>query len=325
MTIRAPFFFATFLFTTTLVVACTPQVDELGAVAAPLSNKAEEVGDATSKGAIEQPRAELVFPANGAPTQHGPIVAGGELTVAYDLARLPQCRLSQAGYQLWDIEANVLLEPQGLVVTRAVTRVETPGGQGPTRVAVPAHFDVPLGTERVQLWFRNFSGANSCETWDSDYGNNFHFEGTALPPPVGWAGDWGNGMSRSCEHRDGLAEPVVIDEYIRERACTFIDADVWAPGTTDIDGGRTDHVWAEVEYAYDGGALQRAFLQPQGRVGNNQRYRWQLPYEVRMANRSFTQLGFAFRFSTDGVHFHRIATSAGPDGGAARMITDTAQ
>jgi hypothetical protein len=246
----------------------------------------------------EAPRAQIDFKGDHSIEQHGSIVAGGKMTLTYALARLPQCRYSRAGYQLWDIEANVKFQPQGILVTRPVTMVITPGGMGPTRVAVPVELDVPRGTQYVDFWFRNFDGER-CEAWDSNYGHNHRLGANALPAPVSWAGDWGNGFSRACTHRDGLEDPVRIDSYIRERACKFVDADVWVPNMTD-----PKLLWAQAEVSKDGAAPTYSFLRFVERVGNNLRFRWELPYEV--TTDQWSRYDYSFRFSTDGNTFHTI-------------------
>ncbi len=281
------------------------------------------IADAPGVCPTEKPLGKVVFGGTGAPIQHGPLAVGGNVTIEYPIERMTKCRYSSAGAQLWDIEANIKFEPSGQLLTQPVTQVVTAGGTGPTRVAKPLSFDVPLGTQRIQAWFRNFNGGGStCEDYDSLGGQNYQLVVAAPAAPVGWAGDWGNGMSRACEHLSGLAEPVVIDGYIRERACTFIDADVYVPGLTDQDNANVGQLWAQVEYSYDSGPVLTDWLLPQGRVGNNQRYRWNLPYEFRMAARSFTQGHFAFRFSNDGVHFFRVGQADGPGGGAARTLNE---
>ena len=239
------------------------------------------------------------------------------MTLDYPIERLTTCRYSSAGAQLWDIEANLKFEPSGTLLSRSMTQVSSPGGQGATRTATPLTFDVPAGTTRIQAWFHNFNGGGGCDDWDSLSGANYQLNVTALPPAPSWAGDWGNGFSRACSHIDGLAEPVVIDEYTRERSCMFIDADLYVPGFTDQPTTPTEQYWAQAVFTYDNGTPQYAWLEPQGRVGNNQRYRWTLPYEMRMASRSFTTGHFSFRFSNDGVHFFQIGQSDGPTGGTA--------
>jgi hypothetical protein len=264
------------------------------------------------------PKATLTFDGAWVTTQTGAIVPGADLTIQYALERLPSCRFSRAGYQLWDIEANVKFEPSGELKVGSVTMVTTPNGGGPTRAASPLTVRVPRGTQRIQIWFRNYSAVDRCEAYDSNYGRNYWFDVVAPPAPVGWAGDWGNGNWRACEHRAGVEEPIVIDRYVRERACLFVDAEVWVPGLTDAAERHPERLWAQAEWSLDGNPTTFLPLQFVDRVGNNYRYRLLLPYEVRQP--SFTGAAFAFRFSTDGNRWYRIAQAAGPDGGAPRTI-----
>jgi hypothetical protein len=264
------------------------------------------------------PKATLKFDGAWTTTQTGAIVPGGDLTIEYALGRLPGCRFSRAGYQLWDIDANVKFEPSGELKTGSVTMVATPPGADPTRMPFPLTVRVPLGTQRVQIWFRNYD-AERCETWDSNYGKNYQFAVVAAPKPVGWAGDWGGSTTRLCEHAAGIADPIVIDSYVRERACLFVDADVWVPGLTDAAERHPEHIWAQAEWSLDGNSTTHLPLQFIDRVGNNYRYRFQLPYEVRQIG--FSGAAYAFRFSTDGNTWYRIGQAAGPDGGAPRTVT----
>lgn len=273
-----------------------------------------EIEEAPGICPAEQPQARVDFDMQWNETQRGPIVPGGKLTVTYPLARLTHCRYSRAGAQLWDIEANIKFQPQGILVTRSVTQVVSPGGMGATRVSIPVDVDVPFGTQSVDIWFRNFSAAETCESYDSNDGLNYHFQASDLPLPVSWAGDWGGGFSRSCDHRDGLSEPTVIDEYIRERACKFIDADVYVPGLTDADTRHPERIWAQVEWSKDGAPAVTDWLTSQERVGNNERFRWQLPYDVMMSG--WSEIKYTFLFSTDGVHFLR----AGLDSTTPRTV-----
>jgi len=98
---------------------------------------------------------------------------------------------------------------------------------------------------------------------------------------------------------DTLEDPIVIDEYARERACLFADVDVWLGGVTDGSAPHPEWLLAQVEWAKDAAAPTDTWLDDVGRVGNNERFRWQLPYELRsMAD--WTTATYALRFSVDG-------------------------
>lgn len=263
----------------------------------------------------QTPRGELDFRGDFTTVQRGPLVPGGTLTVKYALERLPTCRRSRAGAQLWDIEAWVKFQPQGIVVTQSTSTVS-----GGTRTATPFTVEIPRGTQNVELWFRNYSAEQTCETWDSNYGNDYWYAVAPLGEAVVWAGDWGGSFARDCAHRDGLAEPITIDSYVRERACKWVDADVYVPGLTDGSTAHPERLWAEVEWQWDGVAQPAVPLQYVERAGNNARYRWQLPYELTMAPATWTAATYRFRFSHDGNTWYRIGQADGPDGGAPRTI-----
>jgi hypothetical protein len=108
----------------------------------------------------------------------GSLRAAGRLAIHYDLDRLPACRGTHNGYPAWDTTAFVQFLPSGQVIEGSLRAFFNVQGQ-PTNAAypVPLIVDVPSDAEQVVLWFRNASGAgNTCESWDSDYEQNYHFE-----------------------------------------------------------------------------------------------------------------------------------------------------
>ncbi len=271
----------------------------------------------TSESALVANRATLRFLAGWAEEQRGAIVRGGQLVVEYDLNRLTNCQgFTKYGQPAWNTQAYVRFLPGGQLFQGPL--VEHTYWTTVSSRAIPFEVTVPADATGVELWFYH-SGYGCTGVYDSDYGANYRF-GVEAQPPAGvvWAGDWGGSFSRLCEHQNGLAEPIVIDSYVRERACKFVDADVYVPGITDGAVERPHYVLAQVEYSIDGGPMQTQWLSAQGRVGNNYRYRWQLPYEVTFS--TWNQYAFAFRYSTDGVNWFRIGQADGPTGGAARTI-----
>ena len=271
----------------------------------------------TSESALVTSRATVRFHAGWAEEQRGAIVRGGQLVVEYDINRMTQCQGATAyGQPAWNTQASVLFQPGGQLFTGPMVAHDY--WQTGTSQAIPFEVTVPSDATSVEIWFYH-SGNGCAGVYDSDYGANYPFAVEAqAPASVVWAGDWGGSFSRDCVHQNGLADPIVIDSYVRERACKFVDADVYVPGLTDGATERPAYVQAQVEFSVDGGATQYAWLSYQGRVGNNYRYRWALPYEVTLANWSAYQ--YAFRYSTDGVNWFRIALSDGPTGGAARTL-----
>jgi hypothetical protein len=167
--------------------------------------------------------ARLVFSGDFAETQIGGIVPGGEVRVEYDVARLPTCRHTRNGWQLWDIRAHLRWEPSGEVVGASV-------GAG------AATFSVPTGARRAVLWFENTS-ADGCQAWDSNFGANYEFD--VLAPPA-WVGNPMRRISRdtsdSCTGGGGI-DGFNFDTWARQRAAiTNACLQIWQPGITDVDG-----------------------------------------------------------------------------------------
>lgn len=253
--------------------------------------------------------------------QQGLLLPGGKLSIEYDLSRLPNCRGTHNGHPAWDMRAFVRFVPGGEILDGTVRGLRAPNGV-PTNdaYAVPFEVDVPRDATGAEVWFKNFTGAgSSCVQWDSRFGQNYVYPVSRVrPTSVGWAGDFGGSFARDCAHRDGLAEPIVIDSYVMERACSFVDVDVYVPGWTD-GAYRPEGIAAQAELSIDGAAPTYEWLEPVERVGNNVRYRWQLPRDT-MRYTAWQRMRFAFRFATDGVTWFRVGQSAGPQGGAPRTI-----
>ncbi|MDB4966304.1 MAG: hypothetical protein JWN44_1993 [Myxococcales bacterium] len=265
-----------------LVGACSP------------SPATDETANALSPTA--RPKAQLDFQAGWVQVQRGALVRGGHVDITYARARLPAC-------------------PAPTVF--AYARFQ-PGGQQLSSDEAFG-FDVPADATSVELWFHAL--APGCEQWDSNYGRNWKFPVVAASPAaVGWAGDWGSSTNRACQHGAGVPQPITIDEYMRERACIFVDADVWVPGVTDVAAPHPEWLQAGVRWAKDAQAPADAWLEYQGLVGHNARFRWTVPYEVRNFA-DWTTVSYSFRFSTDGNSWVRAAQPSGADWTLARAFT----
>lgn len=291
-----------------LLAACggQPQQENAPADPAPESQQAS----------LTTPTATVRFLGGWMQEQRGAIVRGGQLVVDYELYRMTDCHNSTAyGQQAWDTLAYVRFLPGGQLFSGSVK--EATGST--TFVNKPFTVTVPADATRVEMWF--FTSGRTCQSrYDSNYGQNYGFPVEAQSPAdVVWAGDWGGSTARDCVHRDGLADPLVIDSYVMQRACRFVEADVYVPGVTDAATARPELVQAQVEFSVDGGPLQYKWLSYQGRVGNNHRWRWDLASEP-LAYTTWSQYHYAFRYSTDGVSWYRIGLGAGPSGGASRTV-----
>jgi hypothetical protein len=179
----------------------------------------------------------LSFGADWSVTQSGPVVAGGQAVVHYDLARLPGCRASYAGSPAWDIEAFWSVDG-GVAYDQPVTALV--GGQ---RVGADITIDVPPGRD-LALWF-HASDEGGCDEWDSSYGHNFHF---ALQPgaPIvrfDWP-DWSDAVAGTLAAGGDL----IVDYDIRR--LPFCRQDYNGLQTWDVTVG----------YRFDGGAAAQASL-----------------------------------------------------------------
>jgi hypothetical protein len=256
----------------------------------------------------QRPVGRLEFGPGYVQTQHGAIVAGARLAVDYDLSRLTACRATHNGFRAWTLDAFARFSPGGETATGTVV-----ASNGFDIFPVPFSTDVPAGATSVALWFRNAALAD-CEAWDSSFGRNYRFAVVASAPAApGWAGRYGGSTSRACTHADTLRDPIVIDEYARERACLFVDGDVWVPGVTDAAPAHVEWLQAQAEWSRDDGAPVYTWLEPVGVVGHDARFRWSVPYELR-SQTGWSRATVALRFSTDGVRWLYA------DGGARRTL-----
>jgi hypothetical protein len=240
--------------------------------------------------------AQLDFEVGWVQMQRGAIVQGGHVEVTYASSRMSACASPTVfSYARFDPGGELFSSDEEL------------------------SFDVPAGATGVELWFHAI--APGCTQWDSNYGSNWVFPVIAASPSrIGWVGDWGSSTDRACQHGAGVPEPITIDEFMREQACIFVDADVWAPGTTDVTAPHPEWILAQVVWAKDGQAPVQGWLDYEGIVGHNARFRWSIPYEIRdMAD--WTTVSYSFRFSTDGINWTSAAQASGANRTIARAFT----
>jgi hypothetical protein len=224
----------------------------------------------------------LAFAKNGNVTPSGPITPKSKVTINYDLDRLPSCRGTHNGYPAWDTVATVRFLPGGATLTRSVRELISNQGY-PTNQArsLPLAFDIPPGTDSLEIWFENFSGIDSnCQAWDSNQSHNFVFP---IQQPVGWIGDAVVLMSRSASGRcDGalpLNQGFDYGTWTRQRAALRnVCFQVWRAGTTDRDN---PNLWREIgvqaHYRFaPTDPFTAAWVGIDGRAGNNARYAWDL-------------------------------------------------
>jgi hypothetical protein len=130
-------------------------------------------------GQKEGPRAALQFLPGWEQRRQGQISPGGKLIIEFDPSRLPQCRQSSHGAQVWDIEVGMIFHPGGqCFVGSVMKKVCMPEG-GPTVSLEPQPYEVtvPADATHVEMWFKNYTtiGGQGCEAWDSRYCQNYWF------------------------------------------------------------------------------------------------------------------------------------------------------
>ncbi|MBS1153876.1 MAG: putative lipoprotein, partial [Myxococcaceae bacterium] len=222
---------------------------------------------------VGQNRSTIQFLNSGWQTvQHGALVANGTLVIDYDLARLGACRGTHNGYPAFDITAIVRFSPGGQQVEQSVREFDSPAGTPvfSTLHTRPFELTIPSGATRADLWFVN-TGLWCSPSYDSNNGQNYRFDVVAPPAKVQWFGNTRSSTSRACVADQNVPDPITLDGYIRERACSFVEGEVYVPGLTDGAALRPELVLARAEATLDGVALPTQWLGFQGRTGNNYR------------------------------------------------------
>lgn len=108
-------------------------------------------------------------------TLEGELVAGGLMTIEYDLQRLPQCmRDTYNGFPAWNTTAYGQFFPGGEFVQADVAQ-RVRDHQGEYIIPVLATFEVPTTAARIELWF--VTGGRVCGVhYDSNYSENYGFD-----------------------------------------------------------------------------------------------------------------------------------------------------
>ncbi|GMU60264.1 MAG: hypothetical protein AMXMBFR34_20270 [Myxococcaceae bacterium] len=236
---------------------------------------------------------------------HGALVAGQTFTLSYALERLPDCRGTHNGYPAWDVTASVRFLPSGELVEGSVRGFDSPSGVPNNTYAVSAPLDVkiPAGTTALEVWFKNFTGAgSSCVGWDSNLGNNYRFAVEPKPfAPVQWVGNAGSSFTRACSRGNGVPDPIALTSYLHQRACTFVEVDVYTPGLTDGAATKPEALWAQAVTTLDGQERPVSWLTFVSRVGNDYRFHYELPRAELYHGPKWSTFTYRLRFSTDGL------------------------
>lgn len=259
--------------------------------------------DGAACGRVGQSRSTIQFINAGWQTvQHGALVPSGKLVIDYDLARLSTCRGTHNGYPAFDITAFVRFSPGGQQVEQSVRTFDAPGGvpNFSTLRSQPFELTIPNGATRAELWFSN-TGLWCGPSYDSNDGNNYTFDIVAAPPKVQWFGNTKSSTSRACVADTTVPDPITLDGYIRERACSFVEGQVYVPGLTDGAALHPELVLARAEATLDGVALPTVWMGFEGRTDNNYRFRYPLPRDTLWYGSKWTSLKYTLSYSTDGV------------------------
>jgi hypothetical protein len=125
---------------------------------------------------------------------------------------------------------------------------------------------------------------------------------------VQWVGNPGSSFTRLCERQSGAPASTRLDSYVQQRACTFVEVDVYVPGLTDAATLQPHAVFAQAELKLDGVALPATELTFVGRFGNDYRFHFEVPKSELYYGPKWTKLEYGFRFSTDGRVWMRETT-----------------
>lgn len=188
----------------------------------------------------------ITFDADWSITQSAPLVAGQSAVFRYNTNRLPSCRATYNGLPAWAITASYEADSSSTVPTLTVN--DGSSSSNPIDVG----FVVPYGAD-LSVWFHN-SDEWGCSTWDSSYGQNFHFA-IQGPPTIHFNVDWTNPVAGTLASGASIA----IDYDVRRLSTcrsTYNGYQAW-----DVS----------VAYRFDGGAVSYASLtQVVGMYGRGQ-------------------------------------------------------
>jgi hypothetical protein len=208
-------------------------------------------------------RARLVFAADFTQRREGVIVPGGQVAIAYDVARLSGCAQTQGGTPRWDLTAHVRFAPGGQQVDVSVR-------DGAPTVSVPSD------ARQAALWFEATS-VSGCHQWDSNFGTNYVFDAATAPA---WVGDVVDLITRDssdpCAGGGAATTSFRFDTWARQRAAVSnLCFAVYQPGLTDRDDQYAT-LWQQLDVSVhwrgDGGAWQVTPIAVDRRIGNNARY-----------------------------------------------------
>jgi hypothetical protein len=116
---------------------------------------------------VEEATGTIVHFREGFTTQtQGTLTAGQDVTIDYDLRRLPQCRTTSGANPAWTVTMFSQIDGG------AVTSTEVDQTVDGYRFGAPATIALPASASTLTVWFEN-DDVYGCNAWDSDYGQNY--------------------------------------------------------------------------------------------------------------------------------------------------------
>ncbi len=203
---------------------------------------------------------------------NGTLAQGGKVLLKFDAVRAGSCKTSSINE--WSTTAHYRING-GTIGSVEAAGLSPSNGTASREVVLAAVGD-------LEVWFET-TNRFGCQSWDSNFGKNYHFV-INLPANVpGWIGDGASVVSRDtcnngqpCEEtRVPLAQGFSFDTWARQRAAiSKVYFDVWKAGVTDIGNVV---LWKEldvqVHFRPAGfGEFQTRYVDFDSRQGNNARY-----------------------------------------------------
>jgi uncharacterized protein DUF6209 len=174
----------------------------------------------------------LTFSADWQETADGALVAGDTIRVAYDLARVTDCRGETNGSEAWGVTGFASFDG-GAPTSFAVSRI----ADGRV-VPVTAELALPAGAHAVAMWFQA-TNVWGCSAYDSNENANYTFqlEQRAHTEVLGFAADFTQSQSGDIHPGDQV---IVHYEPARLAQCQGSTGGHAAWGITghwQVDGG----------------------------------------------------------------------------------------
>ena len=154
--------------------------------------------------------ATIEFQADGRIAVNELIRQGEQLAIKYDPQRTTGCRGYHDGMPAWDIFASVRFHPGGELFNGSLLQHFNPANGGrifdPPQ-PVPLTVNVPADAIQAEMWFlnRNMFG---CESWDSQFGNNYRLDIAQAGPaqPVMFRTGAGRSLEMVNAYSDGVSK-----------------------------------------------------------------------------------------------------------------------